>query len=121
MRILNANVKRFTVHGVLPSAIAKGQIPLDIEVTPLDNSKSHEEGVNRTNKGYDGYSPIVAYFGTEGFMLKIELREGKQHCQKGTPDFLGESLVFAHRTTNYPFLIREDLGIMMPFGTLASC
>jgi hypothetical protein len=108
--ILNANVKLFTAHGVLPSAIAKGLIPLDIDVTPMDNSKSHKEGVNRTYKGHDGYAPIVAYIGTEGFMLNIELREGKQHCQKGTPEFLRESLALAHRTTNKPLLIRMDSG-----------
>ena len=108
--ILSANVKLFTVHGVMPSAIAKGLIPLDIDVTPLDNSKSHKEGVSRTYKGHDGYAPIVAYIGTEGFMLNIELREGKQHCQKGTPDFLRESLEHAHRMTNKQLLIRMDSG-----------
>ena len=76
----------------------------------MDNSKSHKEGVSRTYKGHDGYAPIVAYFGTEGFMLNIELREGRQHCQKGTPEFLYESLALAHRTTNKPLLIRMDSG-----------
>ena len=30
----------------------------------------------------------MAYIGDEGFLVNTELREGKQHSQKGTPDFL---------------------------------
>ena len=109
-QILEANVKLLLTHGVLPSAISKGLIPLDIDVTPLDNSKSHKEGVSRTYKGHDGYAPIAAYLGTEGFLVNIELREGKQHCQSGTPEFLCETLKLAHRMTNLPLLIRLDSG-----------
>ena len=57
-QLLDANVKLLLTHGVLPSAISKGLIPLDIDVTPLDNSKSHQEGVSRTYKGHDGYAPM---------------------------------------------------------------
>ena len=53
-QLLDANVKLLLTHGVLPSAISKGLIPLDIDVTPLDNSKSDKEGVSRTYKGHDG-------------------------------------------------------------------
>ena len=109
-QLLDANVKLLLTHGVLPSAISKGQIPLDIDVTPLDNSKSHKEGVSRTYKGHDGYAPIAAYLGTEGFLVNIELREGKQHCQSGTPQFLRETLKLAHRMTNQQLLIRLDSG-----------
>lgn len=108
--ILEANVKLFTANGIVPSALSKALVPLDIDVTPFDNSKSSKEGVSRTYKGYDGYAPIVAYIGIEGYMLNIELREGKQHCQKGTPDFLRESLEYAHRMTSKPLLIRMDSG-----------
>ena len=109
-QLLDANVKLLLTHGVLPSAISKGLILLDIDVTPLDNSKSHKEGVSRTYKGHDGYAPIVAYLGTEGFMVNVELREGKQHCQSGTPQFLRETLKLAHRMTNQQLLIRLDSG-----------
>lgn len=108
--ILNANVNMFTAHGIAPGALAVGIVPLDIDVTPLDNSDSHKEGVNRTYKGHDGYAPIFAYIGVEGFMLNAELREGRQHCQKGTPEFLRESLALAHRMTTGPLLIRMDSG-----------
>ena len=65
-------------------------IPVDIDVSPMDNSKTKKEGVSRTYKGCDGYAPIFAYIGTEGYMLSCQLREGSQHCQKNTPEFIGQ-------------------------------
>ena len=65
-------------------------IPVDIDVSPLDNSGSYKQGVSFTYKKYDGYAPIFAYVGAEGYMLDHELRPGKQHCQEGTPEFIGE-------------------------------
>ena len=97
---MDANAKLLLTHGVLPSDTSNGLIPLDIDVTPLDNSESHKEGVSRTYKGHDGYAPIVACLRIEGFMVSVELREGKQHCQSGTPQFLRETLKLAHRMTN---------------------
>jgi hypothetical protein len=38
-------------------------LPLDIDTTTMDNSKSKKEGVSRTYQGYDGYHPIIAYTG----------------------------------------------------------
>ena len=64
-------------------------IPVDIDVSPLDNSGSHKQGVSFTYKKHDGYALIFAYIGTEGYMLNHELRPGKQHCQEGTPKFIG--------------------------------
>ena len=64
-------------------------VPVDIDVSPLDNSGSKKQGVSFTYKKYDGYAPIFAYLGTEGYMLDSELRPGSQHCQKGTPEFIG--------------------------------
>jgi len=90
--ILRSNADMFRKNKVKPSANAAGYVPVDIDVTPMDNSDTKKEGVSRTYAGYDGYAPIVAYVGTEGFMADVELREGKQHCQKATPDFLWETL-----------------------------
>lgn len=64
-------------------------VPVDIDVSPLDNSGSKKQGVSFTYKKHDGYAPIFAYVGTEGHMLAHELRPGKQHCQEGTPQFIG--------------------------------
>jgi len=35
-------------------------LPLDIDVSPFDNSGTKKEGVSYTYKGFDGYSPIFA-------------------------------------------------------------
>ena len=83
--LLQANVSMFQNHQVIPSEIPQGLVPVDLNVTPFDNSKTKKEGVSRTYKGYDGYAPMIAYIGAEGFMANCELREGKQHCQKNTP------------------------------------
>ena len=53
-----------------------GLAPLDIDVSPFDNSKTQKEGVSRTYKGVDGYAPIFAYLGLEGYQVNVELREG---------------------------------------------
>lgn len=63
-------------------------VPVDIDVSPLDNSKSNKENVGRTYKGHDGFAPIFAYVGADGYMLDCELRPGTQHCQKNTPEFI---------------------------------
>lgn len=63
-------------------------VPVDVDVSPFDNSGSNKQGVSHTYKGHAGYAPMFAYIGTEGYMLDCELRPGKQHCQSGTPAFL---------------------------------
>ena len=92
------------------TALANGLVPVDIDVTPMDNSKSKKEGVSRTYKGFDGYAPMMAYIGTEGYAINFELREGKQHCQKGTVEFLQETITLCHKLTDKPLLIRLDSG-----------
>lgn len=71
----------FNTFHVQPSALESGLVPLDLDVTPMDNSKTHKEGVSHTYKGFDGYAPMMAYIGTEGFLANTELWEGSQHCQ----------------------------------------
>lgn len=92
------------------TALANGLVPVDIDVTPMDNSKFKKEGVSRTYKGFDGYAPMMAYIGTEGYAINFELREGKQHCQKGTVEFLQETIKLCHKLTDKPLLIRLDSG-----------
>ena len=87
-----------------------GHIPLDADVTPMDNSGTRKEGVSRTYKGCDGYAPMPAYLGQEGYCLEFELREGKQHCQKDTPALLARVLNSARKITDQPLLLRLDGG-----------
>jgi hypothetical protein len=78
---------------IQPITIGKQQyVPLDVDVSPMDNSKTKKQGVSRTYKGVDGYAPNFAYLGHEGYALAIDFREGKQHCQKGTPAFLTDCI-----------------------------
>ncbi len=90
--------------------LATGHLPLDADVTPMDNSGSHKEGVSRTYKGHDGYAPMAVYLGQEGYCLKLELREGTQHCQKDTPELLATALDDARKITQQPLLLRLDGG-----------
>lgn len=108
--ILQANVDMIREMKIKPSALDNGYVPVDIDVTPFDNSKTHKEGVSRTYKGFDGYAPIMAYIGTEGYCINTELRIGKQHCQKETPDFLRETIDLCRQLTDKPLLIRLDSG-----------
>ena len=108
--IQQANVDMLRKMHIEPTALDNGFVPVDIDVTPFDNSKSNKEGVSRTYKSFDGYAPIMAYIGTEGYLVNLELRIGKQHCQKETPDFLRETIELCRQLTGKPLLIRLDSG-----------
>lgn len=109
-KILQGNMDMFTAHKITLSALPNGLVPVDCDASPFDNTKTHKEGVSRTYKGCDGYTPMFAYIGTEGFMLNCELREGKQHSQKGMPEFLKETIGLAKQITDKQLLIRLDSG-----------
>ena len=38
-----------------------GMVPVDMDVTPMDNSKTQKEGIGWTYKKFDGYAPMMAY------------------------------------------------------------
>lgn len=108
--ILRTNASMFISSGVKPTANTQGFVPIDVDVSPFDNSDTKKEGVSRTYAGYDGYAPNFAYIGTEGYMVNAELREGKHHCQKGTADFLWETFHYAKQMTDGNLLLRMDAG-----------
>jgi len=85
-------------------------IPLDVDVSPFDNSGTKKEGVAWTYKKLDGYAPNFAYLGTEGYLVHCELRPGNQHCQEGTPDFLDRAIELARQVTSGKLLVRMDSG-----------
>ena len=81
------------VPGFGAEKVASGEyIPLDIDVSPFDNSGSSKEGVSWTYKNHDGYAPIFAYLGTDGYLLNCELRPGSQHSNNGAFEFIRETL-----------------------------
>ncbi|PWV83105.1 DDE family transposase [Halomonas sp. A11-A] len=83
---------------------------LDIDTFVMDNSNSKKEGVSRTYQKVDGYTPIAAYLGNEGWCLGLELRPGKQHTMKESNAFLERVLPRAQGLTEQPLLLREDSG-----------
>lgn len=85
-------------------------IPLDIDVSPFDNSGTQKEGISLTYKGTVGYAPIFAYLGQEGYGVNVELREGSTHSQKDGAAFLEESIHYARRITSERLLVRMDSG-----------
>ena len=85
-------------------------VPLDVDVFPQDNSNTKKEGVSRTYKNYDGYAPMAAYLGMEGWCLEVELRPGSQHSQKGFVDFIKRVLAGAKDLSKQPLLVRADAG-----------
>jgi hypothetical protein len=107
----SAELLRQRAPKLVPVSTSGGKrVPVDVDVSPFDNSKTQKEGVSKTYKGYDGYAPIFAYLGQEGYQINVELREGKQHCQAGTPAFLRESLGYAKQITRRRLLVRLDAG-----------
>ena len=84
--------------------------PLDIDVFPMDNSGTKKEGVSYTYKGFNGYAPLAAYLGLEGWCLACELRPGSQHGQKEFIHFLERVLPRAKRLALHKQLARLDSG-----------
>jgi len=102
-------IRQAPLHGLWIQG--KRYLPVDIDTTAMDNSKTKKEGVSRTYQGYDGYHPIFAYAGKEGYMLDSELRPGSQHCQKGTAAFIkGLAGRLRGIQTGGRFLFRLDSG-----------
>lgn len=87
-----------------------GHVALDLDVFGMDNSGTRKEGVSRTYAGYDGYAPIAAYLGTEGWCLGLELREGRHHSAKETHYTFERVLPRATALTAAPILVRMDSG-----------
>jgi hypothetical protein len=85
-----------------------GHVPLDCDVFAMDNSKTKKEGVSRIYNGEDGYAPIGAYLGREGWCLELELREGSQHSQCEFIPFLKRVLEKARSLTSRKLLARLD-------------
>ncbi|MBC8228730.1 IS1380 family transposase [bacterium] len=88
----------------------EGFVRLDYDVSPFDNSGSKKEGVSMTYKMKDGFAPMFVYMGQEGHMINLEFREGKCHCQNGTPEFIRETIRIAKKIDNRSLLSVFDSG-----------
>ncbi len=92
------------------TALACGLVALDIDVFTQDNSKTRKEGVSRTYAGTDGFAPIAAYLGQEGWCLALELREGSHFSSRETEYTLERLLPRATALTDAGILVRWDSG-----------
>jgi hypothetical protein len=66
--------------------------------------------VSRTYAGTDGYAPIAAYLGEEGWCLALELREGSHFSSRETEYTLERVLPRAQALTAAGILVRWDSG-----------
>ena len=80
----------------------------------MDNGKTSKEGVGRTYAGVDGYCPLAAYLGRNGFCLELALRPGVQHSARETDFNLERVIPMAQRLSaagpKAPVLARFDSG-----------
>ncbi len=65
----------------------KGFVCVDIDTFVMDHSGTQKEAVSRTCQGIDGYTPIAAYLGNEGWNIGLELRSACQHSALETHYF----------------------------------
>jgi len=91
-------------------ALPCGYVPLDIDTFVMDNSDTAKEHVGRTYTGVDGYCPLAAYLGTQGFCLELALRPGTQHSACDTEYNLERVLPLAAKVTPERLLLRADAG-----------
>lgn len=106
------NMDLLLYNKALFPGLPNGMIPVDGDVTPYDEGKSHKEGVSRTYKGCGGYSPLNMYLSLLGYLINTDFREGKRHSQcEGTVDFLIETIDIANRLVpGRELLFRLDSG-----------
>jgi len=90
------------------SPLSTGHMPLDLDVFTLDNSDTKKEGVSYTYRGFNGYAPLGAWLGIEGWCLEIEQRPGSQHAQTGFIPLLLRAIRKARELTSVPLLVRLD-------------
>lgn len=105
------NCKMLKRFADFETALDTDMIPVDFDVTPMDNSNSRKEGVSNTYKQVAGYAPMMTYIGGTGYMLNNQLREGKSHSNcEGTPEYIRRTLTLARSITSAPLLARFDSG-----------
>lgn len=74
----------------------------------MNNSNTKKEGASYTYMGFNGFSPIAAYLGLEGWIMEIEMRHGSQHSQSDFIPYLLRVLHKALDLTASPILVRLD-------------
>lgn len=104
LRLLERTEAPITAH--------KGFVCCDIDTFAMDNSGTKKEEVSRTYQGFDGYTPIAAYLGNEGWNVGLELRPGSRHSAFETQYFYERVFPRIERLVHASahVLLREDSG-----------
>lgn len=111
LRAVRAPVTPMVIRqGTSLRAEKKKFVALDMDVFTMDNSKTKKEGVSWTYTGFDGYAPMAAYLGEEGWCIGCELRPGSQHSQSEFIHVLERVVARARELTRLPLLSRLDAG-----------
>lgn len=95
-----------------PITAHRGFTCLDLDTFVMNNDGTKKEAVGRTYQGVDGYTPIAAYLGNEGWNIGLELRPGVQHSARETEYFLERIFPRAERLVapDQAVLLRDDSG-----------
>jgi len=112
----SAKLIRNTAAGIGTVSTSKGELtPLDIDVSPFDNSKTKKEGVSRTYKGNDGFAPIFAYLGTEGYQVNVEFRlsQPRPHGTEITAVIQKGGVNLLRRFVDKPFIMQRIKNLLL--------
>ena len=103
---------RLIERAVAPITPHKGYVCLDMDTFVMDQSGSKKEDVSRTYQGVDGYTPVAAYLGNEGWCVGLELRPGRWHSSLEIEYFLERLLPRVERLVpaEQAVLMRKDSG-----------
>ena len=93
---VQANVKLLKEQANIKPNSSCGYVLLSFDVSPMDNSGSHKEGVSWTYKKFNGFAPMFAHLGEAGHLLNLEFRRGSAHSQcPGTNKFYRKTIQLA--------------------------
>lgn len=103
---------RLIERALAPITAYQGYVCVDVDTFVMNNDGSQKECVGRTYQGVDGYTPIAAYLGNEGWNIVLELRPGVQHSASETHYTLERLFLRVERLVapDRPVLLRDDSG-----------
>ena len=104
LRLLERTEAPITAH--------QGCVCCDIDTFVMGNSDTKKANVSRTYQGVDGYTPIAADLGNEGWNIGMEVRVGSQHSAFEADDFLERVFPRIERLVpaDAKVLLRQDSG-----------
>lgn len=72
-------------------------VPVDFDVTVLDNTGSKKEGVEQSYRPkIKGYAPMMTNIGSQGYLLNHQFRKGSSHSNcSGTSEYITASMFYA--------------------------